>query len=262
MSEPVTLGQAALLGAIQGATEFLPVSSSAHLALAPKVLGFADPGLTFDLALHLGTLLSLAAVYGRYWRELLAGAAAAPRGPEARRLLLLALATLPAVAAGLLLEKQAEAAFRDPMRIAWMLLLFSGVMAAAQRWGRGADAWDRSGWRVVLAVGAAQALALMPGVSRSGATLSAGLLLGLSPASAAELSFLLSAPIIAGAAAFKLRHIGAAELTGPFFCGIAVSAVSGLLAVRFFLALLPKRGLTPFVAYRLALAAALLLAWR
>lgn len=261
MSE-LSVWQAALLGAVQGATEFLPVSSSAHLALTPRVLGFRDPGLAFDLALHVGTLLSLAAVYGRTWYGLLKDAAAEPRGPAARKLALLALATLPAVAAGLAFEDEAERLFRDPRRIAWALIAFSFVMAAAQRLGRGARGWEEAGWRAVLAVGAAQALAILPGVSRSGVTVSAGLLLGLAPAAAAELSFLLSAPIIAGAAAYKLRGIGVADVTAPFLCGVAVSALTGLLAVRVFLALLPRRGLTPFVLYRLALGGALLYAWR
>jgi undecaprenyl-diphosphatase len=255
-------GQAALLGAVQGLTEFLPVSSSAHLALVPRLFGFPDPGLAFDLALHLGTLLSLSAVYGRSWAGLLSGTARDPRGPQARKLAMLAAATVPGVVAGLSLEKSADVAFRDPARVAAMLIGFSLVMAAAQRWGRGKKDWEHAGWGVVLAVGAAQALALMPGVSRSGATVSAGLLLGLSPYSAADLSFMLSAPIIAGAAVFKLRHLSAADVTGPFLLGIAVSAVTGLAAVRLFLALLPKKGLTPYVLYRLALGAAILLALR
>lgn len=254
----LTATQAAVLGVVQGTTEFLPVSSSAHLALAPRLLGFSDPGLTFDLALHVGTLLSLAAVYGRFWYGLLRGAALAPCGPAGRRLALLALASVPAAAAGVFLEKEAEALFRDPRRIAWALILFSFVMEAAQRLGRGRQNWEDAGWRVVLGVGAAQALALLPGVSRSGVTVSAGLLLGLAPTAAAELSFLLSAPIVAGAAAYKLRHLGVADVTWPFVCGIAVSALTGLAAVRFFLALLPRRGLTPFVLYRLALGTAML----
>lgn len=255
-----TAAQAALLGAVQGATEFLPVSSSAHLALAPRFLGFEDPGLSFDLALHLGTLLSLGAVYGRTWAGLLSGAARDPRGPEGRRLLLLAAATLPAVAAGLALEEAAEGFFRAPSRIAWTLIAFSFVMALAQRLGRGTKDWAEAGWRPVLGVGCAQALALMPGVSRSGVTVSAALLLGLSPAASAELSFLLSAPIIAGAAAFKLRHLPLADaLSAPFLAGVVVSALTGLLAVRLFLALLPRKGLTPFVLYRLALGASILL---
>lgn len=258
MSAGLTSAQAAVLGAVQGITEFLPVSSSAHLVLAPRLLGFADPGLTFDLALHVGTLASLAAVYGRTWRDLLAGAVREPAGPEAHRLLLLAGATMPAVAAGLSLESYAETLFRDPRRIAWTLIAFSFVMAVAQRRGTGWKSWQDAGWPVVLGVGAAQALAILPGVSRSGVTVSAALLLGLAPASAAELSFLLSAPIIAGAAVFKLRHLTGADLTPPFFVGIAVSALTGLAAVRFFIALLPKRGLSPYVFYRLALGAALL----
>ncbi|MDX6770596.1 MAG: undecaprenyl-diphosphate phosphatase [Elusimicrobiota bacterium] len=262
MAAEPTLLQAAVLGAVQGATEFLPVSSSAHLALAPRLFGFADPGLTFDLALHVGTLVSLAAVYGRTWYGLLAGAAREPGGPEAHRLLLLAGATLPAVAAGLGLEDYAETVFRDPRRIAWALIVFSLVMAAAQRLGRGWKTWEEAGWPVIIGVGAAQALAILPGVSRSGVTVSAALLLGLAPASAAELSFLLSAPIIAGAAVFKLRHLTGADLTAPFFVGVVVSALTGLAAVRGFIAFLPKRGLTPFVVYRLALGAALLAAWR
>lgn len=252
-----TAGQAALLGAVQGATEFLPVSSSAHLALAPRLLGFDDPGLAFDLALHLGTLLSLAAVYGRTWAGLLAGAARDPRGDEARRVLLLGAATVPAVVCGLLLEKRADALFREPSRIAAMLIAFSAVMAAAQRLGRGSGSWQHSP-RAVLGVGLAQALALMPGVSRSGVTVSAALLLGLAPASAAELSFLLSAPIIAGAAVFKLRHLSPADVSFPFLLGIAVSALTGLAAVRFFLRLLPAKGLMPYVWYRLALGALIL----
>lgn len=254
-----TPGQAALLGAVQGATEFLPVSSSAHLALVPRLFGFEDPGLVFDLALHLGTLLSLAAVYGRAWAGLLAGAARDPRGPEGRRLLLLAAATLPAAVAGVLLEDAASGWLREPRRIAWQLIAFSFVMAAAQRLGRGSKGWTEAGWGPVLGVGLAQALALMPGVSRSGVTVSAALLLGLTPSAAAELSFMLSAPIIAGAAAFQLRHLGAADVDASFFLGIAVSFVTGLLAVRVFLALLPKRGLMPYVFYRLALGAAILL---
>lgn len=252
-------GQAAALGAVQGATEFLPVSSSAHLALAPRLLGFEDPGLAFDLALHLGTLLSLALVYGRAWAGLLAGAARQPRGPEARRLAMLACATVPAVIAGLALEDAAQTYFRAPERIAWALIAFSFVMAAAQRWGRGTRHWTEAGWGPVLGVGLAQALALMPGVSRSGVTVSAALLLGLSPAASAELSFLLSAPIIAGAAAFQLRHLSPADVTFPFVLGIAVSALTGLAAVRLFLRLLPTRGLMPWVFYRLALGAAILL---
>ena len=206
----MTYAQAAVLGAVQGLTEFLPVSSSAHLALAPRFFAFPDPGLTFDVALHLGTLLAVLVYYRDIWMRLFEGAARDPRGSEARTLGLLALATIPAVVAGLILEKAAENIFRDPSRIALCLIAFSGVMLWAERRGKGASgAWRTAGARSVFLVGCAQALALMPGVSRSGATMSAALFLGLSGEQAAELSFLMSTPIVAGAALLKLRHLSA-----------------------------------------------------
>lgn len=247
---------------VQGATEFLPVSSSAHLALAPRLLGFADPGLTFDLALHLGTLAASLWIYRAIWKELLLGAARSPRGPQAFKLGLLALATVPAALAGVLLEDQAEGAFRDPRRIALALGAFSFVMAAADRWGRGVRSWAEAGPGAVLAVGAAQALAIVPGVSRSGATISAALLLGLSRESAAELSFLLATPVIAGAAAFKLRHLGLADVNANFLLGVAVSAATGFAAVRVLLKAIGRWGLNPYVAYRVLLAGAILLLYR
>lgn len=252
-------GQAALLGAIQGLTEFLPVSSSAHLSLAPRLLGFRDPGLTFDVALHLGTLLAVVVFYREVWWKLLFGGARDPRGEEARTLGLLALSCVPAAVAGLFLEKAAEEAFRDPRLTAFCLIAFSGVMVWAEKKGRGGASWRDAGARAVLLVGCAQALALVPGVSRSGATMSAALLLGLARAEAAELSFLMSTPIVAGAAMLKLRHLGVADIDGPFLVGLSASAATGFAAVGFFLKLLPRGGLTPYAIYRVALGTASLL---
>ncbi len=255
----MTYGQSALLGAIQGLTEFLPVSSSAHLALAPRFFAFPDPGLTFDVALHLGTLLAVLIFYRATWLDLARGVLRDPRGPQARTLGLLVLATIPAVAAGLLLEHAAEDAFRDPRRIAACLIAFSGVMVWADRRGENAaGSWRDAGARTVILVGCAQALALMPGVSRSGATMSAALLLGLGRAEAAELSFLMATPIVAGAALLKLRHLAAADMTGPFWLGLAVSGLVGFAAVGAFIRFLPKGGLKPYAAYRVALGLAAL----
>ena len=253
----MTYGQAALLGAVQGATEFLPVSSSAHLALAPRLLRFEDPGLTFDVALHLGTLAAVLWYYRGVWLGILTGAARSPRGPEGRSLALLVLATIPACVAGLLLEDAADTAFRDPRRIAYCLIAFSFVMILADR-RRGASAWRDGGWRTALLVGLAQCLALMPGVSRSGATISAGLLLGLAATEAAELSFLMSAPIVAAAAILKLRHLAPAMVDGPFIAAIAVSGLSGLAAVSGLIRFLPRSGLTPYAIYRIAFGALVL----
>ena len=254
--------QSALLGAIQGLTEFLPVSSSAHLALAPRIFSFPDPGLTFDVALHLGTLLAVLIYYRTTWLRLGSGALRDPRGKQARTLGLLALATIPAVVAGLLLEHVAEDLFRDPRSIALCLIVFSGVMIWADCRGEKAQgSWRALGARTVILVGCAQALALMPGVSRSGATMSAALLLGLGRSEAAEFSFLMATPIVVGAALLKLRHLAAADLTGPFWLGLAVSAAVGFAAVDAFLRFLPKGGLKPYAYYRVALGlGALLLA--
>lgn len=255
----MTYAQATLLGAIQGLTEFLPVSSSAHLALAPRFFSFPDPGLTFDVALHLGTLFAVLFYYRDIWARMLLGAARDPRGDEGRKLGLLVLATLPAVVMGLLFEKSAEAAFRDPRRIGVCLIAFSAVMLWAQRSASKGTAWRAAGVKNLILIGGAQALALMPGVSRSGATISAALLLGIAAAEAAELSFLMATPIVAGAVVLKLRHLGAADLTGTFLWGIAVSAVTGFAAVKMFIRLLPKGGLAPYAYYRVALGAAALL---
>jgi len=254
----MTMTQSAMLGAIQGLTEFLPVSSSAHLALAPRFFSFQDPGLTFDVGLHLGTLLAVLVYYRDIWAKMLLGAARDPRCPSGRELGLLILATLPAVVVGLLFEKSAEHAFRDPRRIAFCLIAFSAVMVWAERRAIRALNWRESGVKTLLLIGGAQALAIMPGVSRSGATISAALLLGLKAPEAAELSFLMATPIVAGAAILKLRHLGLADLNGTFLLGIAVSALTGFAAVGIFIRFLPKGGLKPYAYYRVALGLAAL----
>ncbi|MBI3289197.1 MAG: undecaprenyl-diphosphate phosphatase, partial [Elusimicrobia bacterium] len=150
----MTYGQATLLGVIQGASEFLPISSSAHLALAPLFFRFPDPGLAFDLALHLGTLLAVLLYYRRTWTRLILGACRDVRGAEARTLGLLAMATIPAVVAGLCLEKAADTLFRDPRRIGACLIAFSAVMVWAE--SRGANPgedWRTSGPRTIFLIG-------------------------------------------------------------------------------------------------------------
>jgi undecaprenyl-diphosphatase len=249
---------ACVLGLLQGLAEFLPISSSGHLALAPWLFGWPDPGLTFDIALHAGTLLALALYFWRDWFSILSGSARDPKGSEARLLAMLVLATLPAVAAGLLFEKQAETLFRGPARIAVNLIVFALLMEAADRFGRRARELSQLGWSGAALVGCAQALSIMPGVSRSGSTLTGGLALGLTRVDAARFSFLLSAPITFGACVLKLRHLTGADLTGPFIAGVATSAVSGLFAVGFFMARIRATGTRPYTLYRLALGALVL----
>ena len=255
----MTLFHACVLGLLQGLAEFLPISSSAHLTLAPWLLGWPDPGLTFDVALHAGTLVAIVAYFWRDWLDLLSGAAARPTGPHGRMLGLIVLASVPGAAAGLLFEKAAEETLRSPVLIAALLIVFGLLLEAADRFGRRARPMDDLTWAGGLIIGAAQALALAPGVSRSGATMTAALALGLTREAAARFSFLLATPIIAGASLLKLRHLHGADLTGPFCAGVAVSALSGLAAVSFLMKRLPVTGVRPYTYYRISAGAAVLL---
>jgi undecaprenyl-diphosphatase len=259
--------RAVVLGVVQGLTEFLPISSSAHLILVPRVLGWPDLGLSFDVALHLGTLAALLIYFGGDWvrlaRSVMSGA---DRGDPADRRLALAIVIgcVPAVIAGVALEKWAESTLRDPRLIAGTMIVMGLAMGAADRLGKRVRSLEELGWRDALWIGCAQALALVPGVSRSGVTLTAGMGLGFRRDDAARFSFLLSAPITAGAALYALRHVLAGGLPPHermvFGAGILASGVIGYLAIAFLLAYLRRGNLFIFVLYRLLLGALLLLA--
>lgn len=256
--------QAAVLGALQGVTEFLPISSSAHLYLVPEMLGWRYQGLAFDVALHWGTLLALVVAFWRDWLGLATGArrrdatGAAARGLLAR----LVVASVPAALAGLLLEDAATRYLRAPALQAAMLALFALLLWLADRRPRGhADAAGRlPGWGTSLFVGAAQAVALVPGVSRSGVTMTAGRAAGLDRVAAARFSFLLATPITFGAGLLELRHLSNDLPLATLAAGIVSSAVVGLLAIRGLLRWLARAGFGAFCVYRVALAA-LILAW-
>lgn len=249
---PIPLHQAAVLGAAQGLTELLPVSSSAHLILIPWLLRWQDPGLSYDVALHLGTLAALVAYFFRDWRRLFSGALRNPRSVEGRLLVYIGIATLPGGAAGLLLEKAAETYLRSPLLIAGTTMAFALWLGAAERRGRQAKTLEQIGLADALWIGAGQAMALFPGVSRSGVTITAGLLEGLDKEAAARFSFLLATPIMLGAGLHKLRHVPARDLGAPFFTGVACSALVGLLAIRLLMTQLRRFGFRPYVWYRLA----------
>ena len=253
---------ALVLGVLQGLGEFLPISSSGHLIVVPWLLGWADSGLAFDVALHLGTLVAVALAFWRDWlrlcqggvRGLLSGRPLAD--PDARLLLYLALATVPGAVAGVLLDKWAETVFRAPGLVALMMALMGAILwAADRRAGTGSGA-DVVSLRDALLIGFAQALAIVPGTSRSGATISMALFLGHKREAAARFSFLLALPITAGAALVKVPALlrSGADTT-PVLLGMAAAAVSGIFAIRLLLGYVRTRTYLPFSLYRFAFAA-------
>jgi undecaprenyl-diphosphatase len=250
-----------LLGILQGLGEFLPISSSAHLILVPWLLGWPEHTLALDVALHVGTLVAVLVFFAPDWIRLFRGAIeGALRGnpfdnKEGRLLGLLAMATLPGGIAGLLLEKWADTAFRSPILVATalagmgVLLLFADRRATGERAVSSMSVWD------ALLIGISQAFAVIPGVSRSGITISAALLLRYSREEAARFSFLLSTPIILGAAAFKVPHLLRSGEGSGVLLGIVASAIVGLLAIGFLLRYVRTRTYVPFAVYRFAMAA-------
>jgi undecaprenyl-diphosphatase len=259
-----------VLGIVQGLGEFLPISSSAHLILVPWFFGWEDAGLTFDVALHLGTLI---AVIGYFWRDLLGIAHAAPgalrwlgrergRAPtlEERLLLGIAVGTVPAVIAGLLLESTIETVLRTQyLVIAGTLTAMGALLYLADKRSPQRKALADIGWRDMLLIGVAQACALIPGVSRSGATLTMGRFLALDRAAAARFSFLLSTPITLAALLVKLDDllgIRAAEIPS-FVVGVLVSGAIGVLSIHFLLGYIRRVGFGIFAVYRLLLALAI-----
>ena len=263
------LVQVVLLALVQALTEFLPISSSAHLVLIRWLLGWEDPGLFFDVALHFGTLLALAAYFARTWARILGSAAGlemrrpAPSHPDRdlyrnpRLLWFLAAATVPAACAGLAFQDIIEAHLRSPAVIATMLIGVGCVIWWADRNARQDKTLGDLSLGSCLLIGCAQALALVPGTSRAGATIAAALLLGLERQAAARFSFLLAMPIVAGAALKTgLDTLGGASGHAgeylPLGLGVVVSALAGYGVIALFLRYLQRATMAPFVYYRWA----------
>jgi len=249
-----------LLALVQGLTEFLPISSSAHLILVGQWVD-ANQGLAFDVAAHLGTLL---AVCWYFRRELAAFARGAVTGEPRRERRLgwqVALATLPAAVCGLIFHDWVEGALRSTLVIAATTIGFGILLGFADRGTIGTRDEYQLSWREVMLVGLAQALALIPGTSRSGITITAALFLGLSRRGAARFSFLLAIPILALAGSYGAWQVAAHEAAihwREFGLSVALSALSALACIHLFLGVIERVGMWPFVAYRLALGAVLL----
>jgi undecaprenyl-diphosphatase len=260
----VTILQAAVLGLVQGITEFLPISSTAHLRLVPALLGWPDGGAAFAAVIQLGTLL---AVIGFFLRDLgrMLAAAAKPetrRSLDARMLLYIVVGTVPIGLAGVLGKHAIEGPLRSIVVIASMLIAVGVLMAVVERTSRFERAIEAITLRDALLVGLAQALALVPGTSRSGITLVAAMLLGFRRDAAARYSFLLSIPAVAAAGVFELpkllgnRDVGLAAL----LVGLTVAAVSGYLSMAWLIRFLRTRTTYGFVVYRVLLGIGLLVA--
>lgn len=264
----MNLLHALVLGALQGFTEVLPISSSAHLILVPWLLKWPESGLTFDVALHLGTFLALAAYFRRDIVELIFNAFDAllsrSLNTPARRLpFLIIAATVPAAIVGKLFEHKFEEIFRsNPLLIAIFLIVFGLILGLVDMLGRKRRILDEISSSNAMVIGLLQCLALIPGVSRSGITISAGLMLGFTRETAARFSFLMSLPIVAGAALLKtvdiFKHGIPAGEGMAMLVGIIASAITGYISVAFLLRFVQKRSLAPFVWYRVLVGSGLL----
>jgi len=263
------------MGIVQGLTEFLPISSSGHLVLVPYLAGWDDGflnSLQFSVMLHLGTLTALLVYFWRDWLRIVPAGLHAIRDrsfandPDRRLAWLIAVTVVPAAIVGALFDDVIEGSLRTPGIVAVLLVLGAAVMWLADRWGPKRRTESELGFRAALGIGMAQALALAPGVSRSGITISAGLFAGLTREAAARFGFLMATPITAGAGLWEVRVLVSGDAgvdvpIAPLIVGMVAALVSGLIAIGFLLRYLRTRSLAIFVAYRLVLAVIVVVAF-
>lgn len=261
----MTTLQIVVLAIVQGLTEFLPISSSGHLVLVPYLVAWTDQGLAFDVAVHFGSLVAVCVFFREDILGLLRGGMRILGGdidsPQSYMAIAIALGTIPAAAAGLLFASWIEANLRDPSIIVYTLAGYGILMAVADRFAPRDKGISEVRIRDALIIGIAQALALVPGTSRSGVTITAGRLLGFERQDAARFSFLLSAPVILLATVYKGAELvlgDAAVPWGELALGVVVSAVVAYLSIEFFMRFVSRIGLAPFAIYRLALAGLIL----
>jgi undecaprenyl-diphosphatase len=267
--------QALVMGIVQGLTEFLPVSSSGHLIIVPALLGWTDPfinSLEFSVMLHIGTLVALLIYFRSDWLRLVPAGLAAIRDrslrddPNRRLAWLIAAATIPAIVAGALFNDIIENNVRQIGLVALMLVVGGAILWLAERNGRQSRSIAGLTFPAAFGIGAAQAIALVPGISRSGISISAGLFAGLDRESAARFSFLMATPVTALAAAYEARKLlsgetGLAIAITPLIVGMVASLIAGLFAIGVLLRFVRSHPTDVFVAYRVLLAAVVIVAW-
>jgi len=253
--------QSIILGAIQGITEFFPVSSTAHLVLLPWFFSWTDQGLPFNVALHMGSLIAIIYYFWRDWiliiKEFLQSVlkGSFEGRPNGKTGLYLVIATVPGALAGLLFEEYAAGLLRHPLSIAFSLSFFGVVLYFSDRVSKKNKTVGEMNIVDCIIIGLSQALAIIPGVSRAGITITGAMFRNLNREEAAKFSFLLGAPLIAGAGVFEARHLEySAVMSVPFIAGVLASAVFAFLAIKYLLRFLRKSSYTVFVIYRLGLA--------
>lgn len=251
---------AVLLGLVQALGEFLPISSSAHLVLLPFFRGQTYQGVTFDVLLHLATLLAVLLYFAKDWISLLQNGFTKPKSEQGKMFWWLVLATLPAALTGVLFHHQIETVFRHPLAIATCLMIFALLLFWADRRANENSSHPFS-LRSLLLIGCAQALALMPGVSRSGITITAALLLGFSRSQSARVSFLLSTPIIAGAALVEMGHLTASDIHAPLVWGFISAFIGALAVISGLMKYIKTHTFAVFVWYRILLGATIIVWW-
>lgn len=269
--------QSIILGATQGITEFLPISSSGHLVIIPFLFGWEENKLAFDVALHLGTVIALAYVFWKDWLLLLKSAVgrkqpadsancklqtANQKNPYAKDLLWqILIASIPAALVGLLIDNYVEKYLHHPILLALNLVLFGFILwYVDKKYAKGLKLGSITYGKSFF-IGIAQSIALVPGISRSGVTMTAARMMGLDRENAARYSFLIGMPAMVGAFLFKLKDLGKEDLNLPFFLGIIASAVFGMMAIKFLLDYLKKSDFSVFLWYRIVLAIIVIIIW-
>lgn len=251
---------AAILGVIQGITEFFPISSSAHLSLTPWIFNFTDPGLAFDIALHAGTLIAIIIAFWLDFRVMAKAFFVKETSFEKKMVYFLVITSVPGAIFGYLLEDKAATIFRTPLLTASVLLIFGLVLYAVDKYLPAKEKIEKMNAPKSLLIGFSQAIAIIPGISRSGATITAGRALGFTRETAVKYSFLAAMPIILGATVYGLRKVALTDLTSlTWLVGFGTALVSSLWAMKFLLKYVQKNNFNVFVWYRIALALVILI---
>lgn len=248
--------QAIIYGIVQGLGEFLPISSTAHIILLPWLFGWNDPGLAFDIALHLGTLVAVVAFFWRDWIKLIKAGLTDAKSTDGKLFWYLVLACVPGGILGVLFEEQVETVLRSPLIIGVMLILMGIVLYLADKWSRSTVELKDIGLKRSFLIGVSQAIAMIPGVSRSGITMATGRMLELNREDAARFTFLLSTPFIFASGVYKAKDLISVQVElVPFITAIVTAGIVGALSIKFVLDYLKKKGFGIFFAYRLILGA-------